>query len=174
MVLLLRIFLEFFKVGIVTFGGGQAMISILQHELVYSLDWISTERFLYFVSVAEVTPGPVALNMATFIGYELKGIIGSAFATLGVVMPSFIVILLIAKASQKFKENRLYKRFMIGVRPVIIVLLVNAIYLIAVRGFAGYIPYIMAVSVFLVFPYWKKNPVLLILFAGILGVLLIK
>lgn len=174
MVLLLRIFFEFFKIGIVTFGGGQAMITILQHELVYAYKWIPIDRFLYFVSVSEITPGPVALNMATFIGYELKGVLGSIFATLGVVMPSFIVILLIATASQKFKENKIYKRFMVGVRPVIIVLLINAIYLIAVRGFSGYTPYLMAVSVFLVLPFWKKNPVFLLLIAGIIGILILR
>lgn len=172
--MLLRIFGEFFKIGIVTFGGGQAMLPILQHELVYNYEWINIDRFLYFVSVSEVTPGPVALNMATFIGFELKGVIGSVFATLGVVMPSFIVILLVAKASDKFKENRIYKRFMTGVRPVIIALLVNAIYLIAQRGFSGYAPYIMSVSVFLIFKYWKKNPALLLLITGIIGVFVIR
>jgi len=174
MLMFLRIFAEFFKIGIVTFGGGQAMISILQHELVYAYKWIPVDRFLYFVSVSEVTPGPVALNMATFIGYELKGVIGSVFATSGVVAPSFIVILLIARASEKFKENKVYKRFMAGVRPVIIVLLINAIYLIALRGFKGYIPYMMAVSVFLVLPFWKKNPALLLLITGIIGILILR
>ncbi len=174
MLMLLKIFGEFFKIGIVTFGGGQAMLPILQHELVYNYGWINIDRFLYFVSVSEVTPGPVALNMATFIGFELKGIIGSVFATLGVIMPSFIVILLVAKASEKFKENKIYKRFMKGVRPVIIALLINAIYLITQRGFSGYAPYIMAVSVFLIFKYWRRNPALLLLITGIIGMFVIR
>ncbi len=172
--MLLRIFAEFFKIGAVTFGGGQAMLPILQHELVTKYAWIPVERFLYFVSVAEVTPGPVALNMATFIGFELKGVLGSVFATLGVVLPSFVVILVIAKATQRFKENKIYKRFMTGVRPVIIALLANAVYLISMRGFKGYAPFIMAVSIFLVFKFWKKNPVLLLLIAGVLGIFLIR
>jgi chromate transporter len=171
--ILLKLFLEFFKIGAVTFGGGQAMLPILQRELVVNLQWISMEKFLYFVSVAEVTPGPVALNMATFIGYELSGVIGAIFATGGVVAPSFIVILLIASVAHKFRENKVYKRFMSGIKPVIIALLVNAIYLIAVRGFTTFVPYVMAVAAFLIFSKWKVNPVILLLIMGIVGILLL-
>ncbi|MFU2158227.1 chromate transporter [Caldisericum sp. AR60] len=174
MALLLRLFIEFFKIGIVTFGGGQAMLPLLQHSFVTELHWITQERFLYFVSVAEVTPGPVALNMATFIGYELSGVIGSAFATLGVVMPSFLVILSVAHFEKKFKENVIYKRFMLGVKPVIIALLINAIYLIVSRGFVGFIPYIMAIVSLAVFILYKKSPVLILLIAGVIGVFVLR
>lgn len=172
--LLLRLLVEFFKIGIVTFGGGQAMLPLLQHSFVTELGWITQERFLYFVSVAEVTPGPVALNMATFIGYELDGVIGSAFATLGVVMPSFLVILAIAHFEKKFKENILYKRFMLGVKPVIVALLINAIYLIVGRGFVGFIPYLMALGSLIVFIFYRKSPVLILLVAGVIGVFVLR
>jgi chromate transporter len=172
--LLLRLLVEFFKIGIVTFGGGQAMLPLLQHSFVTELGWITQERFLYFVSVAEVTPGPVALNMATFIGYELDGVIGSAFATLGVVMPSFLVILAIAHFEKKFKENILYKRFMLGVKPVIVALLINAIYLIVGRGFVAFIPYLMALGSLIVFIFYRKSPVLILLVAGVIGVFVLR
>ncbi len=171
--MLLKIFFEFFKIGAVTFGGGQAMLPLLQRELVVNLQWISMDKFLYFVSVAEVTPGPVALNMATFIGYELKGIVGAIFATGGIVAPSFIVILFIAMIAPKFRENKIYKRFMSGIKPVIVALLVNAIYLITVRGFKTLVPYIMAVAAFLVFSKWKVNPVILLLIMGAVGMLVL-
>ena len=171
--IILRIFLEFFKIGAVTFGGGQAMLPILQRELVINLNWITMDKFLYFVSVSEVTPGPVALNMATFIGYELKGITGAISATGGVVAPSFIVILLIASFAHKFRENKIYKRFMSGIKPVIIALLANAIYLITLRGFKTPIPYIMAIAAFFAFYKWKINPVILLLLMGVVGIVLL-
>lgn len=172
--LLLRLFVEFFKIGLVTFGGGQAMLPLLQHSFVTELHWITQERFLYFVSVAEVTPGPVALNMATFIGYELGGVVGSVFSTLGVVMPSFLVILLVAHFEHKFKESVLYKRFMLGIKPVIVALLINAIYLIVGRGFTGVIPYFMALISLIVFIFYRKSPVIILLVAGVIGVFILK
>ncbi len=172
--MLLRMFLEFFKIGIVTLGGGQAMLPILQHSLVRELHWISQEKFLYFVSVAEVTPGPVALNMATFIGYELRGVIGSIIATLGVVSPSFIIILIVARFEQKFKENALYTRFMLGVKPVIIALLINASYLIIQHSFSNPIYYLMALCGLFIFTLYKKSPVLILLLAGFTGIFILK
>ncbi|MGB9694811.1 MAG: chromate transporter [Caldisericaceae bacterium] len=168
-----RVFLEFFKIGAVTFGGGQAMLPILQRELVTNLNWLSMDKFLYFVSVSEVTPGPVALNMATFIGFEMKGIVGAITATAGVVAPSFIIILLIASFAHRFRENKIYKRFMSGIKPVIIALLANAIYLITLKGFKGPIPYLMAGGAFFLFYKWKLNPVILLLIMGALGILIL-
>lgn len=172
--ILIKLFVEFFKIGIVTFGGGQAMLPLLQHSFVTELGWITQEKFLYFVSIAEVTPGPVALNMATFIGYELSGVIGSIVATLGVVMPSFLVILAIAHFEKKFKENKIYKRFMLGVKPVIIALLINAIYLIVGRGFVGVVPYLMALVSLVVFTFYRKSPIIILLASGIIGIFILK
>ncbi len=174
MMTLLRLFGKFFEIGIVTFGGGQAMLPLLHRALVADLNWITEERFLYFVSVAEVTPGPVALNMATFIGYEISGVIGSVFATLGVVLPSFLVILLVAHSEKLFKENKIYKRFMLGIKPVIVALLINAIYLIVGRGFVGVIPYLMAFACFIIFIFYRKSPILILLLAGALGIIILK
>jgi len=171
---LLRLFAEFFKIGIVTFGGGQAMLPLLQRTFVIELHWITQERFLHFISVAEVTPGPIALNMATFIGYEIYGVIGSLFATLGVVMPSFLIILLVARFEAQFKKNLIYKRFMLGIKPVIAALLINAIYLIVRRGFTGVTPYIVATLSFVVFNFYKKSPVIILLATGILGIFVLK
>jgi chromate transporter len=171
--ILIKLFLEFFKIGTFTFGGGQVMLPIMKRELVVNLNWISMQNFLHFVSIAEVTPGPVAINMATFIGYELHGIIGAIFSTAGVVAPSFIIIILIAMGAKKFRENRIYQAFMSGVRPVLPVLLINAIYLIVAGGFKSIAPYIIALATFFVFAKWRKiNPVLLLIIAGIVGILI--
>ena len=91
----LALFLAFFKIGLFTFGGGYAMIAIMEREFVEKKKWIGHEEFIDVIAIAESTPGPIAINMATFVGSAQGGILGSAMATLGVVLPSFIIILLI-------------------------------------------------------------------------------
>lgn len=94
--LILNLFLTFFKIGLFTFGGGYAMISILEHEFVERKKWIESSEFYDLLAIAESTPGPIAINSATFIGYKTAGVLGSVFATLGVVLPSLIIIYLIS------------------------------------------------------------------------------
>ena len=93
---LFSIFWEFFKIGLFTFGGGYAMIGVMQTELVEKKKYVSTDEFLNLIGIAESTPGPLAINSATYIGYKCAGFFGSLFATLGVVLPSFIVIYIIS------------------------------------------------------------------------------
>jgi len=172
-VLLIKIYLEFFKIGAVTFGGGQAMIPILQRELVTNLHWITMKNFLYFVSIAATTPGPVSVNMATFIGYKVNGIMGAIVSTAGVASPSFILILVIALSIKKLQKHPLYRAFMAGVKPVIIALLISAIYIIASKSFHNALPYIFASIAFVIFIKFKPNAVLLLLVMGTIGIFLL-
>ena len=96
MIKLLILFFEFFKIGLFTFGGGYAMIPLIQ-EVVLRYGWLSENEFYDFIGVCESTPGPVAINMATYIGFTQQGVLGSALAVLGVVLPSFIIILLMSE-----------------------------------------------------------------------------
>ena len=98
----LALFASFFKIGLITFGGGYAMIAIIESELVEKKKWIEKNEFLDVIAIAESTPGPIAINSATFIGYKRGGFWGSFFATLGVVMPSFIIIFAISFFFEKF------------------------------------------------------------------------
>ncbi len=93
--LYLQLFLDFFKIGLFTFGGGYAMISVISHEIVEKREYITAEEFSTVVAIAESTPGPIAINSATYIGYRRGGIFGSILASLGVVLPSFIIIFII-------------------------------------------------------------------------------
>ena len=90
------LFLTFFKIGLFTFGGGYAMIPIIEREAVDRKNWISKDEFLDILAIAESTPGPLAINSATYVGYKVCGVLGSVFATLGVVLPSFIIIFAIS------------------------------------------------------------------------------
>lgn len=111
----LSLFLTFLKIGALTFGGGYAMIGILKEEVVERKKWLKEEEFMEVTAIAEMTPGPIAINMATFIGRKFGGFIGAFFATIGVVLPSFVIILTIAIFSRKFLENIYVKSFMYGV-----------------------------------------------------------
>ena len=115
--ILLKLFLTFFKIGLFTFGGGYAMIPLVTEEAVGTFG-LTSEQVLNFIAVAESTPGPVALNMATFIGTSQAGMWGAVVATLGVVLPSFIIILIIASVMRGVMKFAGVQAFLKGVRPV--------------------------------------------------------
>ena len=123
---LLDLFLVFFKIGLFTVGGGYAMIPVMQREIVDVWQCIQNDLFVNFIGIAESTPGPIAINMATFVGFELHGFLGAVIATLGVVLPSFIVILIIAKLFSKFSNSKVVKRMFWGFKPVVAGLILSA------------------------------------------------
>ena len=130
----LELFLTFFKIGAFTFGGGYAMLPLIQSEAL-SNGWLTMEEMIDFIAVSVSTPGPFAINMATFVGTQMGkeflgaggGILGAICATLGVVMPSFIVIICVAKFYQKFKENKIVAGCLGGLKPAAIGLICAAV-----------------------------------------------
>lgn len=120
----LTLFLTFLKIGAVSFGGGYAMIPLIRDE-VLSHGWLSESEFINFIAVAESTPGPIAVNMATFIGSSAGGILGSALATLGVVLPSFIIILLIIAVFKNLLKLAGVKWAIEGIKPVVCALIIG-------------------------------------------------
>lgn len=118
----LKLFLTFFEIGLFTFGGGYAMISLIR-EKVLEFGWLSEEELLNMIAVSESTPGPIAINMATFVGSTQGGILGSLAATLGIVLPSFIVILLISALIRGFLKYKGVQAFLGGIRPCVIALI---------------------------------------------------
>ena len=115
----LYLFLEFFKIGLFTFGGGYAMIPLVR-EVVLQYGWMTEETFTNFIGVCESTPGPIAVNMATYIGSSTGGIFGSILATLGVVLPSFIVIILIVTLLNTLTKNIHFNNALKGIKPVVL------------------------------------------------------
>lgn len=122
----LLLFLTFFKIGLFTFGGGYAMLPLIQDE-VLTRGWIPMEDFINFVAVSESTPGPFAVNMATYIGSVLGGIPGSACATLGVITPSIIIILIVARIFEQFRNNKYVAAAMDGLKPAAVGLIASAV-----------------------------------------------
>jgi chromate transporter len=118
------LFFEFFKIGLFTIGGGYAMIPLIR-QVVLKYEWATENEFSNFLGVCESTPGPIAVNMATYIGSTQGGPLGSLCATLGVVLPSFIIIVLIAAVFHKFTNNKYFKNFIKGVGPAITALILS-------------------------------------------------
>ena len=178
---MLKLFFTFFKIGLFTFGGGYAMIPLISEEITEF--GISQYELSDFIAISESTPGPFAINISTFVGLRVNGVIGSICSTIGVILTSFILILIIAKCFEKFKENKIVKYCMFGLKPAVVALIGTAIITTASAVFfpngnvletiqtiefiKGII--IFAISTILVFK--KVHPIKIILIAALLGIL---
>jgi chromate transporter len=129
----INLFITFFKIGLFTIGGGYAMIPLIQQEVLGN-NWLTMTEFVNFLAVAESTPGPFAVNIATFIGMELGGIFGAIETTTAVVLPSLIIIVLIAKLFTGFQDNKWVKGALYGIRPVVIALIASAVVSLMLKG----------------------------------------
>ena len=122
----LKIFLTMFKIGLFTFGGGYAMIAIIQREIVEKQKVIDKDEFLNLIAIAESTPGPIAINSATYIGYKIAGVLGSFFATLGVVLPSFIIIFVISLFYEQFMQLEYVRYAFLGIQACVPFIIITA------------------------------------------------
>ncbi len=186
----LNLFWTFFKIGAFTFGGGYAMLPLIQAE-VLNKSWMSAEEIVDFIAVSESTPGPFAINTATYVGTimggETSGFLGGLFgafcATLGVVLPSFIIILMVAKIYEKFNKSLLVKGMMKGLKPAVIGLIASAVLSIGQTAFslnfsnilASFnVEFYCAFAIFIlasVLIFKKVNPIIVILISAILGII---
>ncbi len=177
----LELFLTFFKIGALTFGGGYAMIPLIEAEVI-SHGWLELSELIDFIAVSESTPGPFAINIATFIGSHQAGILGSVCATLGVVAPSFVIILIVANFYERFKKSKAVSGCMSGLRPAVVGMIASAVLSVAAEVFMPlgfdvtifasselYISLgIFAVSVFLAFK--KLHPIFIVCFSAAAGI----
>lgn len=123
----IKLFITFFKIGAFTFGGGYAMIPLIQHEVCEKNNWITDEDILEIVAIAESTPGPIAINSATFVGYRVCGVLGSIMATLGVVIPSFLIMLAVFFVLDKFQDLPPVQYAFMGIRACVLALVIKAL-----------------------------------------------
>lgn len=185
----LQLFLTFLKIGAVSFGGGYAMIPLIQSETV-GQGWLSVEEILNFIAVSESSPGPIAINMATFVGANQGGILGALCATLGVVLPSFVIILIIASVIKSLLKFAGIQAFLDGLRPVVVGLILGTAITILMQVFFtfenvkqstfsfDYKAVIIFAIACLTSVFYKKktkkaiSPILLIIISAILGLIL--
>lgn len=162
----LELFWTFFKIGLFTFGGGYAMIPLIQSE-VLAHKWMELSDLVNFIAVSESTPGPFAINISTYIGAEMGGILGSLCATFGVVLPSFVIILIVAKIYDKFRTSKVVSGCMTGLKPAVIGLIGAAVISVGANVFFhdG-----LSLEVFKTVPFYIS----LVLFLGMLFLILKK
>ena len=171
---LLSLFLSFAKVGVMTFGGGYAMIPILEREIVENRKWASSEELMDYYAVGQCTPGVIAVNTATFIGYKVAGPTGGVAATLGVVFPSVVIICLIAGILTNFADIPAVKSAFTAIRVCVCVLIFNAVvkpWKGAVKDKAGLVLFLI---VFVLSLFFDISPVVFVLFCALAGLVLTR
>ncbi len=168
---LLQLFLSFLKIGAFTFGGGYAMMPIMQKEVVDKKHWATDDDIVKLLVISESTPGVLAVNSATFIGYQIGGFWGSLLATLGVVLPSFIVISIISLFIVQFKELEYVGYAFSGIRAGVAMLILNAVFKLSKKAKKGWFAYTIFALAFLVALFTEFSVILLLLFGAIMGII---
>ena len=178
----LELFFTFFIIGMFTIGGGYAMLSLIQNEVVTVHGWITETMFTDIVAISQMTPGPIGINTATYIGYDVLAgtgasefmcILGSCTATFAVVLPSFIIVLALCKAYDKFKDHYLFKGVMTGLRPVVLGLIgTAALGLATPENFIDWKSYMICLTAFIALFTKKIGPFAALGFGALAGLLL--
>ncbi len=178
----LELFWTFFVIGTFTIGGGYAMLPLIQNQVVTNQGWIDESTFTDVVAISQMTPGPIGINSATYIGYDVLAasgapeflcILGSATATFAVVLPSFIIVLALCKVYAKFSDNKIFTGVMSGLRPAVVGLIgAAAVILITPQNFPDWKSWVLFAAAFAVSITGRLNPILTILAGGLAGVLM--
>ena len=163
------LFITFFKIGAFTFGGGYAMIPLIQKEVAEEKGWITDEEILDVIAIAESTPGPIAINSATFVGYKVCGFWGAFFSTLGVVLPSFVIILLISFLLREFADLKPVKYAFFGIRAGVLALVLKAFVSMYKQCPKNPVSYILAALAFGVVVLFDINVIYIILGCALVG-----
>ena len=172
MKLLLEMFLTFAKVGVMTFGGGYAMLPILQREVVENKGWATEEELMDYFAIGQCTPGVIAVNTATFIGQKFKGIPGSIVATLGVIFPSLIIISLLAGVIEAFSHLVWVQNALGGIRVCVCVLIANAVVKLYKKAVLDTPTFLIFLGVALGSIFLSVSPVIFVILAAVAGIIL--
>ncbi|MBQ6625936.1 MAG: chromate transporter [Ruminococcus sp.] len=168
--LCLQLLLSFMKIGVVTFGGGYAMIPIIEEETSKKRKWISGEDLLDVIAISESTPGPIAICAASFIGYKVAGILGAFFATLGVVAPSFFIIYIISIFLKQFSEYNIVKYAFTGIRAGVLALIIKAVISMFKKAPKHIIAYVIMALSFVLVTIFSTNVLIIILSSAVVGI----
>lgn len=171
----LQLFVSYLKIGFFGFGGGYAMLSLIQNEIVINHEWITMEEFTDIVALSQMTPGPIAVNSATYVGFHVGGILGSAIATIAVCLPALTLMLLVTRFYLKLKDNSIVKGTINTIHPVIVGMILAAVFLLIFPQAMGsncfidiysWILFALAVAASI----RKVNPFLIIIAGAIIGI----
>ncbi|HOO42090.1 MAG TPA: chromate transporter [Bacteroidales bacterium] len=171
----LQLFLTFLKIGLFCFGGGYAMLSLIQDEVVGHHGWLTMQEFSDIVAVSQMTPGPIAINTATYVGYTSSGgnVLGSVMATMALIIPSVVLMILVSRVIIKFKNNMTVQGIFRAIRPVVVGLIASAVLVMATpENFVDYRSYLLFSLAFLAAYFYKVHPILLMFMGGVAGFLM--
>lgn len=171
---LLALYGAFFRIGGLTFGGGLTMLPMLKHELVEKNKWVTEDEILDYYAVGQCTPGIIAVNVATFVGYKRKGIIGGIFSTLGMISPSLIIVSILAMFLEQFMENGLVAHAVGGIKIVVCALMLNTVVTMAKKTVKNITGGVVCAIAFGLAMFTEIPTVLIVVLAGIFGILLYK
>lgn len=177
MVVLFRLFVSYLKIGFFGFGGGYAMLSLIHSEVVVRNQWLTNGEFSDIVAISQMTPGPIAINSATYIGYEVAGFWGSVVATVSVCLPALTIMMLITRFFLRLRDNRYVRGVVTGMRPVVVGMIASAALLLIFphsedgRSFIDGWSWVIFIGV-MVASVKKVNPILLIVLSAVAGVVI--
>lgn len=166
--MLTRLFLSFLKIGAFTFGGGYAMIPLIEREVIERKGWVDRSEFLDLLTLAQSAPGPISLNTAVFVGYKVRGYPGAIASILGVVLPSFIILLLIALFFQEIRHNPWVEAAFRGMRPAVVALIVYPVVKLA-KGMHVSMFFVIAATALAIW-HFESSPIVLLIIGGIGGI----
>lgn len=167
-----QLFATFLMIGMFSYGGGYVMIPLIQREIVLNHGWLTPEKFMDVIGVAEITPGPVSINSATFVGYSVGGVPGAVAATAGVVLPSLLVISILSYFASRFTGSPEMAGLFYNVRPVVVALIAGATLVVAQTALIDWRSASIAALVFLTLQIKQISPILVLLLAGLMGIVL--
>jgi len=170
MPIIIKVFLSFLKIGAFSFGGGYAMLPLIEREIVTNHNWITYKEFIDIIGISQMTPGPIAINSATFVGFKVSGILGSISATLGVVTFSFILVSIANHYIIKFKESYILKAALAGMRPALIGLIISVFISIGRESYKDFKSVIIGIIILGLLLTNKLHPILVILISGLIGI----
>ena len=172
----LQLLWVFIKIGVLGFGGGYAMLSLIQHEVVDNYAWMTTTEFADMVAISQMTPGPISINMATYVGYTAGGFFGSLLASFALCLPSIVMVYFIIRLFMNKKGNRLMSNLLKGLKPAIAGLIfaaglsmMNAQNFVQIGKGENNISIVICVLAFVASYFFKANPILLIVLSGVVG-----
>lgn len=171
---LFELYAAFFRIGGLTFGGGLTMLPMLKYELVEKKKWVTEEEILDYYAVGQCTPGIIAVNVATFVGYKRKGIIGGIFSTLGMVSPSLIIVSILAMFLNQFLSNEYVAHAVNGIKIIVCALMLNTVVTMVKKTVNGLVTAIVCIIAFALAMFTPIPTVAIVIIAGIIGIILYK
>lgn len=170
MSILIKIYLSFLKIGAFSFGGGYAMLPLIEREIVESQKWITFKEFIDIIGISQMTPGPIAINSATFVGFKIYGVLGSISGTLGVISFSFVLVSIANHYMVKFKESNILKAALEGMRPALIGLIISVFFSLGRESYKDIKSVLIGIIIIGLLLITKLHPILIIIISAILGV----